>query len=64
MNVNRTNDGCSCTPNTSIKCSVTSCAHHCKDVNHCGLNSIQVGTHESNPAKDQCTDCQSFKKIQ
>ena len=63
MNVNRTNDGCSCTPNTSIKCSVTSCAHHCKDVNHCGLNSIQVGTHESNPTKDQCTDCQSFKKM-
>ena len=64
MNTNRTNDGCSCLPNTSIKCSVTSCAHHCKDVNHCGLNSIQVGTHETNPAMDQCTDCQSFKKYQ
>ena len=37
MNTNRTNNGCSCTPNASIKCSVTSCAHHCKDVDHCGL---------------------------
>ena len=64
MNANRTNDGCSCTPNNSIKCSVTSCAHHCKDVAYCGLNSIQVGTHETNPSMDQYTDCQSFKKYQ
>ena len=64
MNANRTNDGCSCTPNTSIKCSVTSCAHHCKSAQFCGLNAIQVGTHEQNPAMDQCTDCQSFKKYQ
>ena len=31
MSKNCTNDGCSCTPNMSIKCSVTSCAHHCQD---------------------------------
>ena len=62
MNMNRTNDGCSCTPNASIKCSVTSCAHHCKDVNHCGLNSIQVGTHEANPTESKCTDCESFQR--
>ena len=60
---NRTNDGCSCTPNASIKCSVTSCAHHCQDVQYCGLNSIQVGTHETNPSMDQCTACRSFKKL-
>lgn len=64
MNTNRTNNGCSCTPNASIKCSVTSCAHHCKDVDHCGLNTIQVGTHETNPSMDQCTDCRSFQKMQ
>lgn len=57
-----TNSGTACTPNTSIQCSVTSCAHHCKGAQYCGLNSIQVGTHESTPTKDQCTDCQSFKK--
>ena len=43
MSKNCTNDGCSCTPNMSIKCSVTSCAHHCQDMDNCGLSSIQVG---------------------
>ena len=64
MNRACTYDGCSCTPNSSIKCTVTNCAHHCKDVNNCGLSSIQVGTHESNPSMDQCTDCQSYQKCQ
>ena len=58
-----TMSGCACTPNSSIRCNVTSCAHHCEDAQYCGLNSIQVGTHESNPAVDQCTDCQSFEKL-
>jgi len=52
------------TPNTSIKCTVTSCAHPCNTENYCALSAIQVGTHEANPAMDQCTDCQSFKKYQ
>ena len=42
-----TNNGCSCTPNTSIRCAVTNCANHCKDAQYCGLNAIQVGTHEA-----------------
>ena len=42
---------------------VTNCAHHCQDVDHCGLTSIQVGTHEANPTMDQCTDCQSYRKL-
>ena len=50
-----TNNGCTCTPNTSIRCAVTNCANHCKDAQYCG-------THEANPTMDQCTDCQSFKK--
>ncbi|MBE6940415.1 MAG: DUF1540 domain-containing protein [Ruminococcaceae bacterium] len=62
MNKNCTNDGTHCTPNNAIRCSVTSCAHHCQGVNYCGLSSIQVGTHETKPSMDQCTDCQSFKK--
>lgn len=58
-----TMNGCTCTPNSSIRCNVTSCAHHCESAQYCGLNSIQVGTHESNPVVDQCTDCQSFEKL-
>ena len=58
------NNGCACTPNRSIKCSVSSCAHHCQSEDYCGLNTIQVGTHEANPTMDQCTDCQSFKLMQ
>ena len=46
-----TNNGCSCTPNTSIRCAVTNCANHCKDAQYCGLNAIQVGTHEANPSR-------------
>ena len=48
--------------NKCIRCTVTSCTHHCKDAQYCGLNAIQVGTHETNPSMDQCTDCQSFRK--
>ena len=56
-----TNGGVPCTPNRAIQCSVTSCAHHCQAEQYCGLTTIKVGTHEANPTKDQCTDCQSFK---
>ena len=45
-------------------CTVNSCAHHCKNEQYCGLDTIQVGTHEANPTMDQCTDCQSFKLMQ
>jgi hypothetical protein len=33
-------------------------------VDNCGLTAIQVGTHESRPTMDQCTDCQSYQKCQ
>ena len=56
-----TNSGCACTPNKSIKCTVNNCAHHCQDTDYCGLNAIQVGTHETNPTMVECTDCQSFQ---
>lgn len=59
----RTNRGNTCTPNSSIHCSVTECAHHCQGAQYCGLDSIHVGTHETNPSMDQCTDCQSFEKL-
>ena len=53
---------CNCTtPNQAIKCTVEQCANHCECENYCGLTSIVVGTHESNPTMDQCTDCKSFK---
>ena len=53
--------GCNCTPNTSIHCTVSNCANHCQTQDYCGLNTIRVGTHESNPTMVECTDCQSFK---
>ncbi len=56
-----TNDGCTCTPNRSIHCDVTSCAHHCKSEQFCGLNAIKVGTHEQSPSMEKCTDCKSFE---
>ena len=55
------NAGCACTPNRSIHCTITNCAHHCQDAQYCGLSTIQVGTHEANPTKVECTDCQSFQ---
>lgn len=58
-----TNDGCSCTPNMSIQCSVTSCAHHCQGSDNCGLSSIRIGGRDSHPSREQCTDCQSFRKL-
>lgn len=48
--------------NHSIHCSVTSCTHHCKCDDYCGLDTIQVGTHEPHPEMDECTDCQSYSK--
>lgn len=47
-----TNSGCACTPNTAIRCAVTNCANHCKEGQYCGLNAIQVGTHEAHPTMD------------
>ena len=50
-----------CKANESIACTVTNCIHHCESRNFCSLPKIQIGTHETNPTMDQCTDCQSFK---
>ena len=46
--------------NECIKCTVEQCRHHHGTKNYCTLDAIQVGTHEMNPTKDQCTDCMSF----
>ena len=42
--------------NPSIACTVTSCAYHCKDQNHCSLNEIKVGC-----CDPKVTDCASFQ---
>ena len=49
------------TPNTSIRCTVSNCANHCQDQNYCALDTVQIGTHETNPTQDKCVDCQSFR---
>lgn len=46
--------------NECIACTVSNCAYHAQKENYCTLNKIQVGTHEMNPTKAECTDCQSF----
>ena len=53
---------CNCNnANKSIKCSVTQCSHHCGAENYCSLDCITVGTHEANPTRVECTDCESFR---
>lgn len=46
--------------NDSIQCSIKNCVHHAGNVDYCTLNTIQIGTHEMNPTKKECTDCESF----
>ena len=46
--------------NNAIRCTVEQCQYHCDSKDYCSLDSITIGTHESNPSMDQCTDCQSF----
>jgi uncharacterized Zn finger protein len=48
--------------NSSIGCSVTECAFHCKDDNYCTLDKIQVVKNTQKAITVECTDCGSFKK--
>ena len=47
--------------NTSIKCTVTNCAHHNGSENYCTLNSINVGHCGVAPTKPEGTECNSFQ---
>ena len=51
-----------CHANKCVECTVQECANHCPGENYCTLDKILVGTHESNPTVDQCTDCKSFRR--
>ena len=53
---------CNTNANKAIACTVNQCTHHCANENYCSLSQIQVGTHETNPTVEQCTDCMSFQK--
>lgn len=46
--------------NPSIKCSVEQCKYNDCSKNYCTLQTVVIGTHESNPTVPQCVDCQSF----
>ena len=46
--------------NRAISCEIRNCAYHCKDCDFCSLDHIKIGTHEANPTKPECTDCESF----
>lgn len=47
--------------NSSIQCSVADCKYNLKNEGYCSLDVIKVGTHEVNPTKCECTDCNSFE---
>lgn len=47
--------------NESIQCSIYNCVHHAANADYCTLDKIHVGTHETNPTKKECTDCDSFQ---
>ncbi len=47
--------------NECINCTVHQCKYHHGSRNYCTLDNITVGTHESNPQMEQCTDCLSFQ---
>lgn len=47
--------------NSSIKCSVDSCAYHDKQQHACSLKEIKVGCTTANVADCTCTECASFK---
>ncbi len=47
--------------NECIACTIDNCTYHAKSEDYCTLEKIQVGTHEKNPTKKECTDCESFK---
>ena len=47
--------------NNSIKCSVSSCAHHCDDKNYCTLHEIKVGCCTPGATSCASTECASFE---
>lgn len=47
-------------PNFSIKCTVGQCENHCGEKDYCALDTVKIGTHESEPKVCQCVDCESF----
>ena len=50
-----------CHANKSIHCTVQQCANHCSGSEYCALDSVRIGTHESNPTEKKCVDCESFR---
>ena len=39
---------------------IKNCAYNAQSEDYCTLEAIKVGTHEMNPTKKECTDCESF----
>lgn len=50
-----------CKCNQTIRCTVDKCVHHEKTNNLCSLDVVTIGTHETNPTEEKCTDCLSFQ---
>ena len=48
--------------NQTIRCTVNQCRYHEQSENYWSLDGITVGTQETNPTEDKCTDCLSFER--
>jgi len=47
--------------NPSIKCSVSTCAHHCTGRDYCSLDEIKVGCCDPSVTNCGSTECASFE---
>lgn len=47
--------------NPSIACTVSTCAYHSKEQNHCTLGSIKVGSCSPQATNSTATECSSFQ---
>ena len=48
--------------NPSIHCTVQQCRHNLCREDCCTLDTVHIGTHESDPSVKECVDCNSFEK--
>lgn len=48
--------------NPNIHCTVGQCRHNLCTEPFCTLDTVHIGTHETEPSVKECVDCNSFEK--
>ena len=48
--------------NPNIHCTVDQCRHNLCTEPFCTLDTVHIGTHETEPNVKECVDCNSFEK--